>query len=80
MANDRVFEEVAVSEILSNSEKIDGLKGKYVILFDEAEESSGFQTMDNVIDLMVKRGWKCIDVIFLRGERKLMAHALMEHL
>lgn len=74
-----MLEEIHVSEILLNSEKIDGFKSKYIIVFDEAEDSKGFQSMDNAIDLMVKKGWKCIDVIFLRGETKMMAHALMEH-
>ena len=74
-----MFEEITVSDVLSNSEKIDGLKSKYVIVFDEAEDSKGFQAMDDVIDMMVRKGWKCIDVIFLRGETKMMAHVLMEH-
>lgn len=60
-----MFEEITVSDVLSNSEKIDGLKSKYVIVFDEAEDSKGFQAMDDAIDMMVRKGWKCFDVIFL---------------
>lgn len=74
----KMFEEITVLDVLSNSEKIDGLKSKYIIVFDEAEDSKGFQAMDDAINLMVGKGWKCIDVIFLRGETKMMAHALME--
>lgn len=61
----QMFEETAVSEILSNSEKINGLKSNYVIVFDEEEDSNGFQSMDDAIDIMARKSWKCIDVIFL---------------
>lgn len=74
-----MFEEVTVSEIFSNPEKIDGLKGKYIIVFDQAVNSKGFQAMDEVLNMMVRKSWKCIDVIILRGETTTMVHALMEH-
>lgn len=75
-----MFEEATVSEILLNPDRINELKCEYIIIYDQKKDIENFQEMDKALDIMVKKGWKCIDVILLRGENTILAHALMEHI
>ena len=44
------------------------------------KKNESFLEMDKVLGMMIKKGWKGIDVIFLRGENTIVAHALMERI
>ena len=73
-----MFLELAVSDVLVNPEKIDKVKDRYVVLFDEVPEGKDFHDMDNAIKLMTEKGWRCVDMVLLKSSTYVLVHALME--
>lgn len=74
----RMFHELTASDVLANHEKVDEVKDRYVVLFDEEPKGKDFHNMDNAVKLMMERSWRCIDMVLLKSSTSVLVHALME--
>ena len=49
-------------DIIRNPEIIDKIENKYQIIYDQALTSPKFDKLNQAINIMVEKGWKCVNI------------------
>ena len=76
---------ISVVDVVSNPSIIDNLDDKYVIIYDQALVGMKFDNLNRAINIVAKKGWKCINITSFNAAGKYIStavymYALMEKL
>jgi hypothetical protein len=77
-------EMLLAAKIVKNPESVDGIRGRYQIIWDQALAHLSFDNLDRAIKIMAEKGWKAISITSLSrpsalgGGPAMYMYALME--
>lgn len=82
--NEKLDNSAVAKDFVSRPEKIDEIHGSYLIVFDSANMNPNFDNLNKVINLMARKGWRCINICVLEtgvsGIKGDIMYALMERM
>ena len=72
---------ITAIEIVRDSEKVQLIAGKYIIIHDSSYHNVTFDNLVKAINIMANSGWKCVNITSMNNTKGLdtnMMYALME--
>lgn len=66
---------ILATKIVAHPDVVDGIKGKYQIIYDQALVGLKFDNLNIAINIMAEKGWHCINISGFNAAGSILSQA-----